>query len=393
MLPRGECLRCTAGALVVLFAALGARADEVDVRHGAAPHLPFAGPRFEGGLALTYQHARDTRVKDSGQASLDVVLDMQALGGDWTLYLEGATTPPGQGASRVLAEANADAGTALDAHGRGRVQVSELYYSRTVGGGWFSAGVLDATSYLDASAVANNETTQFIGRTLVNNPTIEFPDYSPGLVYHREPGRRVPGLSLMASASAGLGDNPRATYAELFDIDDDRKGMFAAAEFYWQGAESTVRLGAWTHTGDHARLDGEGVVDRNLGAYLSVDRNLGRGGVNLRLGAADPTVSRAARFVSLAYARPVGRVTVGAGVARTEVSAVGRAPGQEDVTQAELYARFPPTGGLSMSPSVQWLHNSGFDGSGLRLSLIHIRRCRRTYPCGAMWLPDHLNHE
>ena len=114
---------------------------------------------------------------------------MGAAHGRWTLHIEGNTTPRDDGVSTLIGESNADAGTALDDARRGRVQVSELYYTHAwQGARSLAIGMVDASAYLDISRIANDANAQFLGVSFVNNPVIEFPDYSLGMVYEQRLG-------------------------------------------------------------------------------------------------------------------------------------------------------------------------------------------------------------
>lgn len=316
---------------------------------------------FEGGITATYQQANDDRVEDEAFASADLVGVIPAGPGELTVYLEGNTTPETDGVSALLPEVNADAGSALDDDGDGRVQVSELHYTLPIGEArWLTVGLLDVTGFLDASDVANDETAQFLGGTFVNNPTIGFPDYTLGLVYGRAPSD-TPGYVLTLTGSHGLADNPGAGYDELVELDRDEKGVFAAAELNWPLANGTVRAGIWANTAEHDRLDGTG-TDANRGIYASIDGSLSRVNWNVRLGAADQEVAEAARFASLALEYPYGENAVGAAIGRIGASDE-LAGDRDDTTHAELYARFAVAGGFEVTPNVQWVENSGLDSS------------------------------
>jgi hypothetical protein len=109
------------------------------------------------------------------------------------VYLEGNSTLDASRASSVLVETNADAGTALDPDRRGRVQLSELNYQlHRPAGRELTFGLLDASGYLDRTRITNDENVQFLGASFVNNPTIEFPDYTLGAVYQSPAAGRRP---------------------------------------------------------------------------------------------------------------------------------------------------------------------------------------------------------
>lgn len=347
----------SAGALL----SLSAVAEDPDHRHGTVMEEPRP-PAFEGGITAVFQRADDRRIEDEVVASLDLVATLPAGPGEWTLYIEGNTTPRTGGVSSMLPGANADAGTALDADGDGRLQVSELHYSLNGTGGQWTLGLFDPKGFLDTSAVANDETTQFLGAPLVNNPTIKFPDYTPGIVYVREAQGTIPGLALMLTSSNGLADNEDRSYSELFSVGQEGKGVFAAAELSWSRQDTALRLGAWVNSADHERWDGSDTAS-NYGLYGVLNWPLGRGTLGARIGLANPDVAEAENFVSLAWEYPVDGGAIGAGVGRAGASDEFRAtdPGNiGNLTQAEVYTRLDIWKDLQVTPSIQHIRNSGF---------------------------------
>lgn len=334
-------------------------ADEPFIRHGAVVET-HDGVRVEGGMTLTVQHGSDSQMRDDALASFDLVTLLPQQGGEWTLYLEGNTTPRGNGVASLLGETNADAGTALDGNGKGRVQVSGLYYTRPVAGNTLSLGLLDPAGILDASEVANDETSQFLGTGFVNNPTIAMPDHTLGSSFHVDAEAGRPGFSLLLSSSHGLADNPQASYAELTHIGADGKGLFLGGEMYWALKRSIWHMGAWVNSADFDYLDGSGNTAGNYGVYLSTDYALSsRSKVNLRAGLANEDVSAAADFLALALETEFAGNTAGMGVARTGVSRRA-GPGHDDTYQAEIYWRMDINEQFQLSPSLQWIENSGF---------------------------------
>lgn len=336
--------------------------EHIEVRHGAVTEQehPVA---VEGGITAVLQRADDSAVDSELLASFDLVTTFPAAGGKWVVYVEGNTSPRNRGVSALLGEANADAGSALDRDGNGRLQVSELHYFHALGEGLLVTGLLDVTGTLDTSEVANNETQQFLSSSLVNNPTIGFPDYSLGVVYNREFDESR-GYSLAVTSSHGLADNPDASYTQLVDIGAKGKGVFAAAEGLWPAAGTQLHLGVWVNTADHARLDGRPGTKQNYGLYLVADGKMGNSLWNVRAGLANDEVSQAAQFLSAALERPMHQATLGLGLAFTGLSSKDTTPNLDDMVQAEGYLRFEPRANVSVTPSVQWLSNSGFDASG-----------------------------
>ena len=336
--------------------------EHIEVRHGAVTEEehPVA---VEGGITAVLQRADDSAIDSELLASFDLVTTFPAGGGKWVVYVEGNTSPRNQGVSALLSEANADAGSALDRDGNGRLQISELHYFHSLGEGLLVAGLVDVTGTLDTSEVANNETQQFLSTSLVNNPTIGFPDYSLGVVYNREFDESR-GYSLALTSSHGLADNPDASYAQLVDVGADGKGIFAAAEGQWPAAGTSLHAGVWVNTADHARLDGRPGTEQNYGLYLVADGRLADSQWNVRAGLANDEVSQAAQFLSVALERPMNKAALGLGFAFTGHSSEDATPNRDDMLQAEAYLRFAPRADVSLTPSVQWLSNSGFDASG-----------------------------
>lgn len=336
-------------------------AEEVGERHGAT-RLHDGQVVVEGGLTVVGQTASDGAVSDELFASLDILSTLPVGDGRLVIYVEGNTSQNDSGVSAMIGEANADAGTALDRDANGRFQVSEFHYDRSVGEGVLAAGLLDATGYLDGSDVANDETAQFLGGSFVNNPTIGFPDYALGLVYHHEQSEEPFDFTLVLTSSHGLGDNPNASYSELVDVGADGKGVFAAGEAFWTLDGVVVKAGVWVNSADHAKLDGSGNAS-NYGLYGVLDVPAGEAMINVRLGLANEEVSQAAHFVSVAGNYPVAWGEVGAGLAYTGLSGKDATPGFDDSIHAELYARYDVSENMHVTPSLQYIENSGFDGS------------------------------
>ena len=139
--------------------------------------------------------------------------------------------------------------------------------------------------------------------------------------------------------------------------------MFAAGELTWQHTDLGLRVGAWVNSADHARLNGSTGTEQNYGLYGTLDGNMGQGRWNLRLGWANEEVSSTSGFAALALEYPVAGNTLGFGLAHSEASS-DLGPTASDMQQAELYTRFEFNQQFHLTPSLQYIRNSGFDGSG-----------------------------
>ena len=336
-------------------------ADEPLKRHGSVTETDKP-MQVLGGFTGTFQTTSDSRIEDEGLVSFDLVATMRDGPGEWTAYIEGNLSPRVNGVSRTLVEVNGDAGTALDRDNKGRLQVSGLHYTFLSGANSMTMGLINPACVLDASAIANDETSQFLSSSFVNNPTIAFPDYALGTCMHFEASQTRPGINLLLSSSHGLADNPNRSYSELVDVTATGKGLFIGSELYWHMAADIWRIGIWTSTADHAALDGSGNNEHNYGAYLSTDHRFANSKINLRLGWANDKVSLATGFASLALETTLATHTLGAALGKTLVSDKAGS-GSGDTLQAEVYVRIVLNDRLHLSPSLQYIENSGFDAT------------------------------
>jgi carbohydrate-selective porin OprB len=334
-------------------------------------------PPFEMVVTGIYQTTSDGKVEDEGVLRPEIFMNLPVPGVGGTLvgHFEANTTPRTDGVTTFVPDADTNAGTALNGHGHGRAQISELYYQFGNDTLTASVGLLDVKVFLDTSLFANNERTQFVNTSLVNNATIEFPDYTLGTALQTKGNGGIPSLTLVVGGSSGLGDNAGRTYPELFDLRSSGNGAFAAAELGWavpglsfdndaDRDDGAIRVGAWTNTADHTELSGTSTDEKNAGVYTSIDGKTLGTGWNLRAGFADKSVSPAAWFIGGALERPVAdKWTLGVGLTHTGLSGdVGA--GFDDTTEAEVYAKYDVVEHVSITPSVQWVKNPGFDDTG-----------------------------
>jgi len=143
-----------------------------------------AGGTFivQGTNNVNYNGDGQTRKKGrtDGSYSADITLakEFKEVSGRAFLHLEA-----GQGAGlednlTLYSNVNRDAGDS-----EAKVEVTELWYEQNLfkDKAALTFGKLDPSAYFDQSEVANDETTQFLGRIFRNSPTIEFPDNTAGI--------------------------------------------------------------------------------------------------------------------------------------------------------------------------------------------------------------------
>ena len=103
----------------------------------------------------------------------------------------------------------------------------------------------------------------------------------------------------------------------------------------------------------------------NYGAYAVLGWQANGHALNARFGLANESVSVATRFAAVAYEREAHTGLFGAGVARTWLSDAFRMTNLDDATSAEVFYRIPIAGdAIHVTPSIQYVENPGFDGSG-----------------------------
>jgi len=239
------------------------------------------------------------------------------------------------------------------------------------------AGLIDPSTSLDTSEVANDETAQFLNTTLVNNPTIAFPDYTLGLAYEYNYSPSYSVIAVLGSSN-GLADNPNASYSQLVDITDNGKGVFAGFENQWHMTSIRFALGGWVNSADHEKLNGSGHTESNYGLYTTIDGNWRRAVWNLRLGFANDKVSRAEDFQSVSVEYPFVQAAIGAGFSRTGISGKTVSANEADATYtSEVYLRFRANDKFTVTPSIQWMKDVDISGDVLRkkhnLAILSLR--------------------
>ncbi len=68
-----------------------------------------------------------------------------------------------------------------DINGTGRKYLLELYYLKRIKKLTVAGGLIDSTAFIDTNRFANDELTQFLNESLVNNPIADLPSYNPGV--------------------------------------------------------------------------------------------------------------------------------------------------------------------------------------------------------------------
>ena len=120
---------------------------------------------------------KEGRADASYSADITLGKEFKEVGGKAFLHLES-----GQGAGledNLTLYSNVN----RDADDDNNVRLTEFWYEQALFKDQVALtfGKLDPTAYFDTNDVANDETTQFLGRIFRNNPAIEFPDNTAGV--------------------------------------------------------------------------------------------------------------------------------------------------------------------------------------------------------------------
>ena len=346
-----------AGVLVMTGTLIPDETEAAEVVLRCSPTLIDAPGALDWSVTGVLQVADDDDADPDATGSFDMVGHRRHGAGVWLMQVEGSTSESSGRVSGQFPLSNGDAATAVDEDGDGRVQLSQINYTRKGETFAFAAGLVDPTCYLDLSRFANDETQNFLAAPFINNLSIAFPDYTlgGGLHLHRETGLEA---TFFVSSSNGLGDNDSASYSNLVDVTDSGKGIFAAAELIREG-ERIYRLGVWTNTRDFEELEDPDGTGSNYGIYGLVEGSSQTIDWNIRVGAANPDVSEIALFAALATEFPLGRTT--AGLAMSYLRGSGDlASDSSNAVFAEASIHVDIGERLRLTPLVQWTRNDSF---------------------------------
>ena len=331
-------------------------------------------------LVAIYQTTNQSQIDSETAVSANLFLRRRVDADEWLVHVEGATTPTDSGVSSQVPEANAIVGGALDMNGWGRVQLSELYHTRTPQAGQvFSIGYLDISSFFEQSRIASDETSQFMGASFTGNPTIEFPDYTLGAVFEQTV-QDGPVLRLGLTSSNGLANNPDRSYSHLLSVGNEGKGVFAVSSASWKNTAWLLRVGIWANTADHEAIDGSGRGLRNNGSYLLAGYRQRRHALNFRFGVANEKVSRASAFTSLGYQFRLDQYVLGAGAAHAFLSSREPDASMGDTQHYEIYLRRDLSRRVFLTGDIQHVVSTNFGSSAaLRGQGITIYGLRLTW--------------
>jgi len=222
---------------------------------------------------------KDSRTDALYSIDLTLARAFEGTGGNAFLHLEAGEGSGLEDDLVLYSNVNRDA-----ADNGGDVTVTELWYEQKLFGEnvAVSFGKLDPTILFDQSAVAHDETRQFLGRIFRNSPVVEFPDNTAGV---RVAALPFEWLELGYGYFDGDNDWER--------IGDDGFNMGQAhlkTDFF--GAAGNYRFYGWKNNADHTKWsDPAAVEEASYGFGLSFDQKLAQNITGFcRYGWQDPDV-------------------------------------------------------------------------------------------------------
>lgn len=363
-----------------------------ELGHRLHPIHSIYGLKINGGLTVTAQGVNRIKGADTrGAAAISADLAIESPVGENGRAVVVLDFQKGAGLRNLPAllmspngnptGTNAD----IESFDNDTVHLTQAYYEHSFGPALVvSAGQLDITGYFDSNGFANDERTQFLANTFVNNPAVEWGGtdnfYSPGVRVTWWP---VENIDITVGAFEGNGD-----YVDAFD------NPFYMAELNFAlkpaGREGNYRVYYWNRQGrseaelaNTADPDNTGLVKaENKGFGVSIDQMVTDNfGVWLRAGEQSKKVAQFNAHLSLganisgaAFGRPDD--SIGLGVGSSRMSKVYRDykksqdPAFDDSPETYLEAYYNiSVGGASentgfhVSPDIQYVKNPGGDSN------------------------------
>jgi len=328
-----------------------------------------------GGIS---KHRRAGRF--SGSYDLELSADLQKLlgfeSGSLFVRIEGGW-PNTEGIDGV--SVGSVFGVNADAIGNRTMDVVELFYEGSIfdDGLTLMVGKIDFTCIFDASAYADDETSQFLSVAFVDDPTIPFPDYSLGAVLT---WNVTDSWYVMGGVADAQADGRETVFNTTFHKEDYffyalESGIIPQFHSTNGPLQGTHRAGLWYDPQPKAHSDSARNYRDDVGFYLSCDQmlvkenadpedNQGLGGF-FRYGYANSKRNDIANFWSVGFQYQgliEGRDNdvLGVGFAHGVFSNMASSTYPEDYENVlELYYNTQICPWLNVSPSIQYIANPG----------------------------------
>jgi len=352
---------------------------------GLSGQLEDNGIEVSFGLTKIYQRSvkgglstNNRKGEYAGSYDLEIIFDTSKLFGfDGSFFIHGEggwTDAEGIDGTSV----GTFFGVNADAIGNRSLDIVEAFYETSLTDKLsLYAGKIDFTGFFDTSAFANDESTQFLNGSLVNNAAIPFPDYSLGVIanYNISDNWYIMGGVADAQADGRETGFNTAFHGEDYFFYTFETGITPKLDSANGPLAGTYRAGLWYDPQDKTHLSSGKNVRDDTGFYLSFDQMLSKEntapgdsqglGVFGRYGWADSKVNEVTNFwsVGLQYQGLFeGRDddVLGVGFAHGTFSDKASSVYPEDYESIlEVYYNAQVTPWLSLSPSIQYIANPG----------------------------------
>ena len=211
----------------------------------------------------------------SGSYDIEIDLDLEkifGIEGGFFIHAEGGWT-----SSEGINDSSVGSyfGVNDDAIGNRSLDIVEAFYYFDITDGFtLSVGKMDLTGFFDASEYANDEASQFLGGSFVNNSAVPFPDYGLGIVASLQ---LSDSLYLNAGVADAQADGRETGFNTTFNSD---KYYFYIAELGLQSSlqsakgelGGTYRFGVWNDPQPKASADVANESRDDVGFYVSFDQ-------------------------------------------------------------------------------------------------------------------------
>jgi len=350
---------------------------------------------IEAGLAMTniYQtnvkggiSTHNHKGRHNGNYDLEMSAALQRLlgfeSGSLFLHLEGGW-PDTEGIDEP--SVGSYFGVNPDAIGNDAILVKQLFYEGPIFGDNLTLmiGKIDFTGVFDATAYADDECTQFLNATFVDDPTIPFPEYSLGIVLTYD---LTDSWYIMGGIADAQADRRETGFRTTFHDEDYffyalETGITPELNSGNGTMPGAYRVGMWVDGQDKARFSNNKNYRDDTGFYVSCDQMIAKEdddaedtqglGIFGRFGYANSNLNGIGNFwsIGLQYQGLFERRNddvVGVGFAQGILSDYAGANDGEDYTEnhenaLEVYYNAQVTPWLSLSPSIQYIGNPGVD--------------------------------
>lgn len=312
----------------------------------------FEGHELSMGAGMTTVLQRaDDGTNDNSGFTYSVDLVFQGDFGEKGTALIYIDTAQGEGVTPAVATGvNADNETGdLAAEGYSQTRIAEIWYKYPLGErASLTIGKIDPTGIYDGNEIANDETTQFLSDSFVNNPAIAFPGYTAGASLGIN---ATDNITFHLGAFESTGD-----FAGTLDTSFDIGEMDISYEP--GGRPGNFRLIAWNE--DSAE---------NKGLAINIDQGV------------TDTVTLMLRYGTQEDTEPFdsalsfgGQWNIGddiAGAAYSQLAAT--AAGADDENHFEIYYNHTIADHIHITADIQQVSNPDFDGNADNITVYGLR--------------------